>query len=90
LLGVEADANADEIKKSYRKMAMKFHPDKVLLSYYACMHFIYQNFRTLITRKLLIRYLLSLSSSSSSFSPPLLLSSFPPFLLLSSDVITVH
>jgi len=28
LLGVEADANADEIKKSYRKMAMKFHPDK--------------------------------------------------------------
>ncbi|HRJ87211.1 MAG: molecular chaperone DnaJ [Blastocatellia bacterium] len=27
ILGVKKDANADEIKKSYRKMARKFHPD---------------------------------------------------------------
>eukprot|EP01113_Clastostelium_recurvatum_P000319 TRINITY_DN1013_c0_g1_i2.p1 TRINITY_DN1013_c0_g1~~TRINITY_DN1013_c0_g1_i2.p1 ORF type:complete len:418 (-),score=99.10 TRINITY_DN1013_c0_g1_i2:26-1279(-) len=27
-LGVESSANADEIKKAYRKMAIRFHPDK--------------------------------------------------------------
>jgi len=28
VLGVDKSASADEIKKSYRKMAMKYHPDK--------------------------------------------------------------
>jgi DnaJ family protein A protein 2 len=28
LLGVEPEASADDIKKNYRKMAMKYHPDK--------------------------------------------------------------
>ena len=28
LLGVEKTASADEIKKSFRKLAMKMHPDK--------------------------------------------------------------
>jgi len=28
LLGVEVDSSADDIKKNYRKLAMKFHPDK--------------------------------------------------------------
>lgn len=27
-LGIEKNANADEIKKAYRKMAMKYHPDR--------------------------------------------------------------
>ncbi len=28
LLGIERSANADEIKKAYRKLAMKYHPDQ--------------------------------------------------------------
>ena len=28
ILGVEKTASADEIKKSFRKLAMKMHPDK--------------------------------------------------------------
>lgn len=28
VLGINKDANADEIKKAYRKLAMKFHPDR--------------------------------------------------------------
>ena len=28
ILGIAKNAEADEVKKAYRKMAMKFHPDK--------------------------------------------------------------
>ena len=29
LLGLDRGASQDEIKKAYRRMAMKYHPDKV-------------------------------------------------------------
>ena len=29
ILGIESSATDDEVKKAYRKMAIKFHPDKV-------------------------------------------------------------
>ena len=28
ILGVDKSSSSDEIKKSYRKIAMKYHPDK--------------------------------------------------------------
>jgi molecular chaperone DnaJ len=28
ILGLQKNASADDIKKSYRKLAMKFHPDR--------------------------------------------------------------
>ena len=28
ILGVQKGANSDDIKKSYRKIAMKYHPDR--------------------------------------------------------------
>ncbi len=30
ILGVKRDATSDEIKKAYRKLALEFHPDKLI------------------------------------------------------------
>ena len=37
ILGIERNATDDDVKKAYRRMAMKFHPDKAVL--FECLNF---------------------------------------------------
>lgn len=43
ILGVDKDADASAIKKAYRKLALKWHPDKVCAWFvvYACVSFLF-------------------------------------------------